>query len=164
MRPDEEERRDHQTAQRIADPPHGPERGRGAQRMQSSSHEEGHSDGRAYARRQHNGGDERHDGTPSRSGARDTSKRVRARMAAPATASRVLPAPIPAATHRGSPAAAFAPNAPRRMPGTARRPKSTTAASANPVGGQTADTSAARTASASPSFADAMYSSATPRV
>jgi hypothetical protein len=73
---------------------------------------------------------------------------------APTTASSVLPTVIPRAVATGTSVVTFARNAPSATPGHSRRPPSSSAASARPVGGQIPVTLGVAKASASPSFAE----------
>ncbi len=84
-----------------------------------------------------------------------------ARSQAPTTASSVLPAAIPSAVPSGSWEVMLATKAPMAMPSQVRRgPRSTVAASAIPVGGQTGLTCAAIDASDKPILAAATYTAA----
>ncbi len=73
---------------------------------------------------------------------------------APTSASRVLPIVMPSTVSGGGlPVSAFASKAPAATPGHMRRPQTTMAASAIPVGGQTAVMLSFSNASSSPSLA-----------
>ena len=73
---------------------------------------------------------------------------------APATASSVFPIAITAETPGGNGVVRFAKNAPSAIAGQTRYPSTSTAASAIPVGGQTAVALAFTNASDNPSLAD----------
>jgi hypothetical protein len=77
------------------------------------------------------------------------------RIAAPATASRVFPIAIPAATSGASSLCQLARNAPAATPGQSRDPKRRRTASAMPVGGQTGDACRTVDARCRPSQAEA---------
>src|ERR1700729_382403 len=89
------------------------------------------------------------------------SKSNRRRRKAPNTGASVLPVAIAAAVQIGSELRALLTNAPIQMPGHTRYPQSKSAASAMPVGGQTAVTCFVANASVNPSFAATTYASAT---
>jgi hypothetical protein len=76
----------------------------------------------------------------SRARSSDGLKPASRKRLAPASASSVLPAVIPRTVIKGTPVQELAMKAPRATPGQARRPHSSRAASAMPVGGQTAVT------------------------
>lgn len=80
---------------------------------------------------------------------------IRLSSQAPTTASSIFPTAMPHAVSTGSFAVTFAANAPSKIPGQTRKPRISRAASATPVGGQTAVTCSATSASERPSLADA---------
>jgi hypothetical protein len=86
---------------------------------------------------------------------------ARPRSQAPATASRVLPAPMAALTGSGTGVSALNTNAPRNTPRTARRPSSRRAARATPLGGHTGAMLVCTNASANAALALATYRAAT---
>jgi hypothetical protein len=88
--------------------------------------------------------------TRSRDGRKSATRRNRN---APTSASPVLPAVIPSTVYQGTPVSTLPRSAPRAMAGHIRYPQKTVAASAIPVGGQTALMLSFVYARLSPSFA-----------
>jgi hypothetical protein len=76
----------------------------------------------------------------SRARSSEGRKRTARSRLAPTSASRVLPALMPSTVTRGTPVQELARNAPSATPGQYRRPHTSRAASAIPVGGHTAVT------------------------
>ena len=61
VRPDEQQRRDDQRAERVAEPPHGPERGKSGRRLHASRAERDHADRRADHRADNDRSQKSHD-------------------------------------------------------------------------------------------------------